>query len=130
MLRAAPCRVIWQVRARNFRRRRGSVLSAVVWILFFVRSILRCSRLQTRAEDSKAGAANLDVQVWLRTLGLESYEEAFRSNAIDSDVLFDLSEADLERLGVLLGHRKKMLNSIARLRADRSTQRAPGPGQA
>jgi class 3 adenylate cyclase/tetratricopeptide (TPR) repeat protein len=72
--------------------------------------------------------AGLDVRAWLRTLGLESYEEAFRANAIDADVLCDLTEADLERLGVLLGHRKKMLNAIAGLRAagEPSAQAASG----
>ena len=76
--------------------------------------------------------AGLDVRAWLRTLGLESYEEAFRANAIDADVLCDLTEADLERLGVLLGHRKKMLNAIAGLRAARelSAQAASGLGPA
>ena len=72
--------------------------------------------------------AGLDVRAWLRTLGLESYEEAFRVNAIDAEVLCDLTDADLERLGVLLGHRKKMLNAIAGLRAARelSAQAASG----
>ena len=76
--------------------------------------------------------AGLDVRAWLRTLGLESYEEAFRANAIDADVLCDLTEADLERLGVLLGHRKKMLNAIVGLRAAReqSAQAASGLGPA
>ncbi len=61
----------------------------------------------------------MDIRAWLRRLGLESYEEAFRGHAIDGEVLFDLTETDLERIGVLLGHRKKMLSSIAGLRAER-----------
>ena len=69
--------------------------------------------------------AGLDVRAWLRTLGLESYEEAFRANAIDADVLCDLTEADLERLGVLLGHRKKMLNAIAACAPRGSNRRKP-----
>ncbi|MBV9113678.1 MAG: AAA family ATPase, partial [Hyphomicrobiales bacterium] len=70
----------------------------------------------------------LDVRAWLRTLGLETYEERFRANAIDGDVLCDLTDADLERIGVLLGHRKKMLNAITGLRAARehSAQAASG----
>ena len=74
----------------------------------------------------------MDIPVWLRGLGLERYAEAFRDNAIDGDVLFDLTETDLERVGVLLGHRKKMLAAIAALRGDRN-QGAPaisGPGPA
>jgi class 3 adenylate cyclase len=57
----------------------------------------------------------VDVGAWLRGLGLERYEEAFRDNAIDADVLHDLTEADLEQLGVLLGHRKRLLRAISEL---------------
>ncbi|MCF6113141.1 SAM domain-containing protein [Mesorhizobium muleiense] len=42
-------------------------------------------------------------------LGLEQYEQAFRENAIDADVLPELTDADLEKLGMLLGHRKRLL---------------------
>ncbi len=60
----------------------------------------------------------MDVGDWLRSLGLSQYEVAFRENGIDSDVLVDLSDADLEKLGVLpLGHRKRLLRAIAGLRA-------------
>ena len=58
----------------------------------------------------------MDIAAWLRGLGLEQYEPAFRHNAIDADILTDLSEADLEKLGVaLLGHRKRLLKAIASL---------------
>ncbi len=50
---------------------------------------------------------------WLRGLGLPQYEAAFADNAVDTETLGDLTEADLEKIGVLLGHRKKMLRSIA-----------------
>ena len=57
----------------------------------------------------------MDIGVWLRELGLERYERAFREGDIDAEVLPDLTEADLEELGVSLGHRKKLLKAIARL---------------
>jgi class 3 adenylate cyclase len=60
---------------------------------------------------------NGEIGVWLRGLGLERYEPAFRDNAIDVEVLPELTEADLEKLGVLLGHRKRMLRAIDELRA-------------
>jgi class 3 adenylate cyclase len=47
---------------------------------------------------------------------MERYAEAFRDNAIELEVLPELSEADLEKIGVLLGHRKIMLKAIAELR--------------
>jgi hypothetical protein len=42
----------------------------------------------------------VDIAAWLRELDLERYEAAFRSNDIDVDLLSDLTDADLERLGV------------------------------
>jgi predicted ATPase/class 3 adenylate cyclase len=58
----------------------------------------------------------LEIADWLRGLSLERYAEIFRDNAIEVEVLPELSEADLEKLGVLLGHRKIMLRAIAALR--------------
>ena len=43
----------------------------------------------------------MDVGDWLRSLGLGQYEAAFRENEIDAEVLPDLTDADLEKLGVL-----------------------------
>jgi class 3 adenylate cyclase len=61
----------------------------------------------------------VDIAAWLRDLGLEQYEAAFRDNAVDAAVLPELSEADLETLGVApLGHRKKLLRAIAKLRVE------------
>ena len=57
----------------------------------------------------------MDVASWLRSLGLEQYEAVFRENAIDVGVLPDLTDQDLEKLGVLLGHRRKLLRTIANL---------------
>jgi class 3 adenylate cyclase len=58
----------------------------------------------------------MDIAAWLRGLSLERYAEAFRDNAIELEVLPELSEADIEKIGVLLGHRKIMLKAIAELR--------------
>src|SRR5690349_11125665 len=57
----------------------------------------------------------MEVGFWLRSLGLEQYEAVFRENAIDADVLRDLTDQDLEKLGILLGHRRKLLRAIAAL---------------
>ncbi|HYT54497.1 MAG TPA: SAM domain-containing protein [Verrucomicrobiae bacterium] len=58
----------------------------------------------------------MEIADWLRGLSLDRYAETFRDNAIDVAVLPELSESDLEKLGVLLGHRKIMLTAIAALR--------------
>ncbi|WJR79376.1 adenylate/guanylate cyclase domain-containing protein [Bradyrhizobium sp. NP1] len=55
---------------------------------------------------------------WLASIGLSEYAERFAENAIDLSVLSDLTEQDLKDLGVLLGHRRKMLRAIAELRGD------------
>ena len=59
----------------------------------------------------------MDLGGWLRSLGLERYEAVFRDNAIDETVLPDLTDQDLEKLGILLGHRRKLLRAIADLEA-------------
>jgi class 3 adenylate cyclase/predicted ATPase len=61
----------------------------------------------------------MDVADWLRKLGLEQYEPAFRANEIDARVLPSLTAEDLEDLGVnLVGHRRRLLDGIAALRAE------------
>ncbi|MGY8704923.1 AAA family ATPase [Bradyrhizobium sp. 18BD] len=52
---------------------------------------------------------------WLDTLGLGQYAQRFAENDVDPCVLRDLTDSDLEKLGVSLGHRKRMLRAIAEL---------------
>jgi len=60
----------------------------------------------------------MDIGGWLRCLGLEPYEATFRENEIDESVLQSLTAEDLKELGVgALGHRRKLLDAIAALRA-------------
>ena len=49
---------------------------------------------------------------WLEKLGMSEYAERFAENRIDLSVLPDLTDQDLEKLGVLLGDRRKMLRAI------------------
>ena len=66
--------------------------------------------------------------VWLRSLGLGQYEAAFRENEIDETVLRSLTAEDLKELGVAaLGHRRKLLDAIAALRADANASPATSP---
>jgi SAM domain (Sterile alpha motif) len=61
----------------------------------------------------------MDVVVWLRSLGLEECEAAFRDNKINKRVLPSLTAEDLKELGVsALGRRRILLDAIAALRAD------------
>jgi class 3 adenylate cyclase/predicted ATPase len=63
----------------------------------------------------------MDLGGWLRSLGLERYEGAFRENEIDERVLPSLTQEDLKEIGVgPVGHRRILLEAIAALRADTS----------
>jgi class 3 adenylate cyclase/predicted ATPase len=67
----------------------------------------------------------MDIAVWLRGLGLERYEAAFRDNEIDWDALPKLTAEDLKDLGVVLGsHRRGLLEAIAALRRETGPQRS------
>src|SRR6202040_4112557 len=70
-------------------------------------------------------SAAMDVGGWLRKLGLEQYEAAFRDNKIDDTVLPSLTAKDLKDLGVgFVGDRRKLLDAIVALRTETS---APTP---
>ena len=58
---------------------------------------------------------NLDIDGWLRGIGLEQYAQTFRDNAIDADVLCDLTDEHLRELGLPLGARLKLLRAVAAL---------------
>src|SRR5438445_2539133 len=55
------------------------------------------------------------IAEWLASIGLGEYTQRFADNAIDLSVIRDLTEQDLKDLGVLLGHRRKILRAIAEL---------------
>jgi hypothetical protein len=86
---------------------------------------------ETKSSDTAAvrithGWAAMDVADWLRKLGLEQYEPAFRANEIDARVLPNLTAEDLKKLGVnLVGHRRRLLDAIAALRAPTAGSRLP-----
>ena len=52
---------------------------------------------------------------WLEKLDLGQYAQRFAENDIDVSVLPHLTDADLEKIGVSLGHRRKILAAIAEL---------------
>src|SRR5471030_1646221 len=71
-----------------------------------------------------------DVGEWLRGLGLEQYGALFRANEIDAEVLPELTEIDLEKLGVPLGHRKRLVKAIAALGAtEKAVFAQPAPAE-
>ena len=79
----------------------------------------------------------MDVGVWLRGLGLGQYEQVFRENEIDAEVLPRLTADDLKEVGVTpVGHRRKLLDAISASRAGgeappfRSADPGAAPGPA
>ena len=54
--------------------------------------------------------AAVDVGSWLRNLGLEQHEAAFRENGVDGEILPTLTADELKEIGVTsLAHRRRLL---------------------
>ena len=66
----------------------------------------------TNAQGRKVMSTIAD---WLTSLGMSEYAQRFAENGIDISVLPDLTDQDLKDLGVLLGHRRRLLRAIANL---------------
>ena len=68
----------------------------------------------------------MDVGVWLRGLGLGQYEEKFRENKIDADVLPQLTADDLKDVHIAaVGDRRRLLDAIAALAAAKPADAPP-----
>ncbi len=70
-------------------------------------------------------SATTDVGEWLASCGLDRYVKTFAENDVEFSVLPDLTENDLEKLGVTLGHRKILLRAIAALTATPQPSNTP-----
>jgi class 3 adenylate cyclase/tetratricopeptide (TPR) repeat protein len=76
-------------------------------------SLVALVRVVLITRVSAWGCPMTSIADWLASIGLEEYAQRFADNAIDLSVVPDLTEQDLKDLGVLLGHRRKMLRAIA-----------------
>src|ERR1700730_3534143 len=74
---------------------------------------------------TRARGLNLNIDGWLRRIGLEQYAQTFRDNAIDADVLRDLTDEHLRELGLPLGARLKLLRAVAALGTSEQTAASP-----
>jgi class 3 adenylate cyclase/tetratricopeptide (TPR) repeat protein len=54
-----------------------------------------------------------DLRGWLRAQNLEQLAETFEANDIDIDILSELTDGDLEKLGVSIGNRRRLLKAIS-----------------
>src|ERR1700755_3708388 len=65
----------------------------------------------------------MDVAAWLRGLGLEQYDQLFRDNDIDGEILCGMTAEDLKELGISsFGHRRRLLNAITALGGEPPTR--------
>jgi hypothetical protein len=78
-----------------------------------------------------SNGSTIDIEAWLRGLGLGQYEATFRENEINEKVLPNLTAEDLRDMGIgIIGHRRMLLDAIAVLHAAQKVQRsatAPAP---
>jgi hypothetical protein len=66
------------------------------------------------------------VTDWLEKLGLSEYAKRFAENRIDFSVLPELTDQDLEKIGVVLGDRRKILRAIRELGGTTPSAQHPG----
>lgn len=71
-----------------------------------------------QAQDPGGTTHMTDLERWLKTLGLEQYARTFHDNDIDFDALAEATAADLERLGLSLGHQLRLLGAMKARRHD------------
>ena len=67
-----------------------------------------------------------EMRDWLGDNKLEQIAELFEANDIDFDVLPELSEADLEGLGMSVGNRKRLLKALAQRDGQAAKSKSPG----
>jgi class 3 adenylate cyclase len=68
-----------------------------------------------------------NLRDWLRRHKFEQYADAFEASDIDIDILPELNEADLEKLGVSLGNRRRLLKAIAGRGAEAAQSKPSNP---
>ena len=72
-----------------------------------------------------------EIADWLNRLGMSEYAQRFAENDIDLTILADLTDQDLEKIGVTsLGHRRKLLRAIVTLHAGQEAASAAPPAAA
>src|SRR5215472_18654681 len=74
-----------------------------------------CDGRKLSPADHGPLVAMQQIADWLKKLGMSEYTERFAKNDIEIDNLTELTDHDLERLGVSLGHRRRILRAIREL---------------
>src|SRR5215467_7385412 len=101
-------------------------LRALQFLIYWrVVDFLSC---RSRTDSIRRGPPMQQIADWLKKLGLAEYGERFAENGIYLSVLPHLTDQDLKDMGVLLGHRRKMLAAIGELSSQPAAARAPATG--
>ena len=69
--------------------------------------------------------ATNEMTEWLEKLGMSEYADRFVENRIDVSVLPELTDLDLEKIGVALGDRRKILRAIRELASTAPSAQQP-----
>jgi hypothetical protein len=122
----------WHAKARLASDSAGQVSMAVARyrknIARYTKTLFRgWEQRRPCAPCARERASMCRAAAWLEELGLGQYAQVFAEQSIDFSIISDLTEGDLEKLGILLGHRKRMLKAIAALAG---TNRAADTDQA
>src|SRR5215472_9672823 len=103
----------------------ASLRALQFFIYWRVVDFLSC---RSRTDSIRRGPPMQQIADWLKKLGLPEYGERFAENGIDVSVLPHLTDQDLKDMGVLLGHRRKMLAAIGELSNKPGAAPAPATG--
>src|SRR5215467_4233208 len=90
-------------------------------------TVARSPRQRLGREDNQSIGRIVmpEIAEWLKALGMSEYAERFAENGIDISVLCHSTDQDLKDIGVLLGHRRKMLAAIAEFSRAIPAERQP-----
>ena len=83
------------------------------------------------ADNESGEETERGLRRWLESVGLSEYADLFVSHRIDLDVVPDLTEQDLAKLGVPLGDRKRLrraMGSLPGMAGNARTSRSAGAG--
>src|SRR5262249_1805949 len=86
-------------------------------------------RSRTDSALNPQAAAMQQIADWLEKLGMSEDAKRFSENGVDFSVLPHLTDQDLKDIGVLLGHRRKMLAAISGLAGGAPATSEPTVGQ-
>jgi hypothetical protein len=71
--------------------------------------------------------ATKDISEWLEKIGMSEYAQRFAENDVDIEVLGELTDTDFDRLGVSIGHRRKLLRAVAARLSTPTITESPPP---